>query len=86
MTHKNNGFQECNATTKIDNIGDSKMVNKKLTSNEILSALCIQDEHAGTAIGTHWLASEDLLTSVCPTNAEVLGNVQQSTNAQLDMV
>lgn len=70
----------------IQNIGDSGMLHKKYSTKELLSTLDIHDRHAGTAAGTHWLAGDNLLTSICPTNEEVIASVQQTTQEQLDSV
>jgi aldehyde dehydrogenase (NAD+) len=86
---KNNtnvNFQEDSQYTKAKNSGDMMIHDKKLTAQEILSALDIHNNHAGTAIGNQWLSGNKFLTSVCPTNGEVLSQVQKTEYSQLDMV
>ncbi len=70
----------------VRSIGEIEMLSKEFSIKELLSTLDIHDKHAGTAAGTHWLASDNLLTSICPTNEDVLGSIQTTSNEQLESV
>lgn len=52
----------------------------------VLAKLGINSRHAGTAIGCQWLNSSDLLASHCPNDDSLLGQVEQTTAAQLEQV
>ncbi|TXI93354.1 MAG: aldehyde dehydrogenase family protein [Neisseriales bacterium] len=44
------------------------------------------NSHPGTAIGTEWLSSSNLLESFCPNDDSLLGKVEQTTPEQLEKV
>ncbi len=52
----------------------------------LLQRLGINDIHPGTAIGTQWLESDNLLASYCPNDDSLLGKVGETSEAQLEAV
>lgn len=56
------------------------------SSNALLKALDIHGKHPGTALGSLWFSSNNTLNSFCPSNGDLLGTVQQATDAQLDEI
>ncbi|MFN8770263.1 MAG: aldehyde dehydrogenase family protein [Neisseriaceae bacterium] len=62
------------------------MTDKFENNKDLLNEFDINNNHPGTAIGKRWLSSKLLLNSMCPANEELLGQIQQTSDEQLDLV